>query len=63
MEIIPIRDIRWSDAEGEMVDTGAIIGYQVLSRSSATCNVIGSGETVTDAIEAALKATWFAQEA
>ena len=60
MEIIPIRDIRWSDAQDEMVDTGAIIGYQVLSPSSA---VLGSGETVAEAIEVALKATWFAQKA
>jgi flavin-binding protein dodecin len=59
MEIIPIKDLRWCDAQNEMVDTGGVIGYQALSPSGA---IIGSGETVADAIEEALQATWLNHE-
>jgi len=55
MLVEPIRHTRWDDERGEMIDTGVVIGYQALSTSGT---VLGRGETVADAIEEALRATW-----
>lgn len=45
----------WSESQGEFVSTGEVLGYEALGPSG---KVLGRGETVADAIEEALKATW-----
>ena len=54
MEILPITEVYCSDedGEGEMVDTGLIVGYEAVG---ADGTVLGRGETVAEATEAAYK--------
>ncbi|MEK7194257.1 MAG: hypothetical protein AAB660_01020 [Patescibacteria group bacterium] len=55
MEIFPITDVYFSERDGEMIDTGVIIGYQAIRYDGI---VIASGETIAEATEAALIAMY-----
>lgn len=55
MEIFPITDVYFSERDGEMVDTGVIIGYEAIGSSGI---VLGRGETIAEATEAALIAMY-----
>lgn len=55
MEIVPITDVYWSEREGEMIDTGTVIGYEARGSSGA---VLGRGESVAEAAGAALIAMY-----
>lgn len=55
MEIFPITDIYFSERDGEMVDTGVIIGYEAIGSGGI---VLSRGETIAEATEAALIAMY-----
>jgi len=62
MEIFPITEVYCSDedGEGEMVDTGLIVGYEAVD---ADGTVLGQGETVAEATEAAYIAMYLPKSA
>lgn len=55
MEIVPITDAYWCEESGEMIDIGVIIGYEARGYGGT---VLGSGESITEAINAGLIAKY-----
>lgn len=55
MEIVPITDAYWCEGSGEMIDIGVIIGYEVIGHGGI---VLGRGESVAEATDAALIARY-----
>lgn len=55
MEIFPITDVYFSEREGEMIDTGVIIGYEAIGTGGI---VLGRGETIAEATNAGLIAMY-----
>ena len=55
MEVFPIFESYWSEEAEDMIDTGVVIGYESRDRQG---RLLGTGETVAEAIEAAMRALY-----
>lgn len=55
MEIFPISEVYYRSVDGEMVDTGLIIGYEARGYNGI---VLGRGESIAEATDAALLAMY-----
>ena len=51
MTIFPILETYWDERIEEIVDTGVVIGYQVIGANDV---LLGQGETIKEAEEMAL---------
>lgn len=51
MEIVAIAEAYWSEGNGEMIDIGLIAGYEARGYGGI---VLGRGESIAEATEAAL---------
>lgn len=60
MQIVPVIDQYWDDVVGELVSTGEVVGYKIVSETGA---LLGAGETRVEALKAAQDALLLPQEA
>jgi shikimate kinase len=58
MEIFTINEEFYSDREGEMVETGKILGYKVVAPNG---KILGQGETEQEAMEKALTVAYLSE--